>query len=266
MNPYLRTRIRDALPPGLQVPAKYWYGWARRALEPEMQLLGRIVRRGEHVVDVGGNRGIYAYKLWRLGCTVEVFEPNPACCAILEAWGRGKRRVQLHHVALSSENGEANLHIPVDDAGVEHDASASIEHGFTADRAQTVATRTLDSFEYEDVSLIKIDVEGHERSVLAGAERTIRACDPALLVEIEQRHNKERIERIFESLQDKGYSACFLDPPNGGLRPLRDFSVDRDQSMEQFDAGGGRYINNFIFLHQRRIADGTYRSLDIPGR
>lgn len=266
MKPYLRTRIRDALPPGLQVPAKYWYGWARRALEPEMHLLGRIVRKGEHVVDVGGNRGIYAYKLWGLGCTVEVFEPNPACCAILEAWGGGKARVHLHRVALSSENGEASLHIPMDEAGVEHDASASIEHGFTADRAQTVATRTLDSFGYEDVALIKIDVEGHERSVLAGAERTIRASDPALLVEIEQRHNKEPIDRIFESLQDKGYRVYFLDPAKSGLRPLRDFSVDRDQSTEQFNAGGERYINNFIFLHQRRIAGGNYRSLDIPGR
>lgn len=263
MKPYLRTRIRDALPSGIQVPAKYWYGWALRALEPEMRILDCIVRPGERVVDVGGNRGVYAYKLWRLGCTVEVFEPNPPCCEILGAWIRGRDRVRLHSVALSYNHGEANLHIPVDAAGVEHDASASLEHDFAGARLQIVPTRTLDSFGFEGVSLIKIDVEGHEWRVLAGAARTIQVCEPALLVEIEQRHNAEAIGRIFESLESKGYLGYFLDPRAAGLRSVRDFSVDADQSIAHFGAGKGRYINNFLFLHRHRIADGRYRSLDI---
>jgi hypothetical protein len=36
--------------------------------------------------------------------------------------------------------------------------------------------------------------------------------------------------------------------------------------MGQFGISKGRYINNFIFLHQRRIADGRYSSLHIHGR
>jgi FkbM family methyltransferase len=230
-----------------------------------MSILDRIVRPGEHVVDVGGNRGVYAYKLQSLGCTVEVFEPNSACCGILEAWLRGKDDVRLHRVALSSDQGEANLQIPVDEAGVEHDASASLEHGFANARSQTVPTRTLDSFGFVDISLIKIDVEGHERRVLAGAARTIQVCEPALLVEIEQRHNAESIVRIFESLEDNGYRGYFLDPRAACLRSVRDFSVDEDQQIAQFVAGKGRYINNFLFLHKHRIAEGRYRTLDIPG-
>ena len=44
--------------------------------------------------------------------------------------------------------------------------------------------RTLDSFGFENVSLIKIDVEGYENQVLAGAENLIRASKPVILIEI----------------------------------------------------------------------------------
>ena len=158
-----KTHVRDLLPTRYQVPAKYWNGWLRGGLEPEMTFLSSLVKSHDRVVDVGGNRGIYAYRLWRLGARVEVFEPNPMCCRVLSAWALGKQSVHVHSVALSSRSGSANLHIPIDGAGVEHDASASIENtGLAHARDQLVALQTLDTYQFEDVSLIKIDVEGHE--------------------------------------------------------------------------------------------------------
>ena len=44
--------------------------------------------------------------------------------------------------------------------------------------------RPLDSFGFRNVSLIKIDVEGFEDEVLAGAERLIRESRPVILLEI----------------------------------------------------------------------------------
>lgn len=44
--------------------------------------------------------------------------------------------------------------------------------------------RTVDSFGFKNVSLIKIDVEGYEDHVLDGAVRTIGAHRPVLVVEI----------------------------------------------------------------------------------
>ena len=60
-----------------QVPVKYWYNWVRGALEAEMNFIEVIVQKNDRVIDIGGNRGIYAYELWRRGALVEVFEPNP---------------------------------------------------------------------------------------------------------------------------------------------------------------------------------------------
>ena len=49
---------------------------------------------------------------------------------------------------------------------------------------ERVEMRPLDSFGFENVSLIKIDVEGFEDEVLAGAERLIRESRPVILLEI----------------------------------------------------------------------------------
>ena len=47
-----------------------------------------------------------------------------------------------------------------------------------------VEMRTLDSFGFQNVSLLKIDVEGFEDAVLAGSADTIRANRPVILIEI----------------------------------------------------------------------------------
>lgn len=261
----LKTRLRDLLPTKHQVPAKYWFSFLRGALEPEMRLLVSLIRSNDLVVDVGGNRGIYTYQLWRLGAKVEVFEPNPMCCAVLTAWADDKPSVTVNPIALSSRSGSANLHIPIDGAGIEHDASASIEGaGFTSARDELVPLQTLDSYSFKDVSLIKIDVEGHEYSVIDGAAATLTLARPALLVEIEQRHSSRPIHEMFEKIQGFGYQGYFMDADR--LTALENFDAIRHQSMDNFaSVKGGRYINNFLFLHRDRLANGEYGDL-VDGR
>jgi FkbM family methyltransferase len=257
MSNGFKTVVRDLLPVRYQVPAKYWYGVFRGELEEEMKLLRFLVKPQDRVIDVGGNRGVYAYNLWRLGATVEVFEPNPTCLSVLTAWAKGKPTVHLHPVALSSHAGSANLHIPVDKLGVEHDASASIEHtGFERSRDELVSLRTLDSFDFQRVNLIKIDVEGHEYSTIEGATGTIAASRPALLVEIEQRHSSRPIGEVFAKIQGLGYQGFFVE--GGRTTALEKFNGSTHQSMANFDGGKGTYINNFLFLHRERIANGEY--------
>lgn len=256
----LKTKARDLLPASCQVPAKYWYGKLSGALEAEMDILDALVLPQDRVIDVGGNRGVYAYRLWRLGARVEVFEPNPVCLGILKAWAKGKKEVSVHPAALSSGDGEASLHIPVDEAGTEHDASASLENaGFPHARDEKVSLRSLDSYRFEGVTLIKIDVEGHEHSVIEGAAATIASSKPALLVEIEQRHISRPIGEVFEKIRGFGYRGFFIE--DGRLKPLESFDASRHQALENFGGGKAAYINNFLFLHRDRLAAGAYGAL-----
>lgn len=48
----------------------------------------------------------------------------------------------------------------------------------------TVTVNTLDSYGFEDVDIIKVDVEGFEFPVLKGGEQTIRRCRPVVQLEM----------------------------------------------------------------------------------
>lgn len=256
----VKAIIRDILPRAAQVPVKYWTGRVRGFHEPEMALLPYLASPGHRVIDVGANRGTYSYKLWKLGALVEMFEPNPMCSRVLAAWSEGRSGVVLHPYGLSDHAGNAELHIPVDSEGVEHDASASIEdHSFKRMRDQIIELHTVDDFKFYDVAFIKIDVEGHEFSVIMGAEKTLARERPALLVEIEQRHCSRQIEDVFAMVLAHGYRGFYMSA--GALLPLAEFNAARDQASQNFGRASGRYINNFLFLHETRCASNEYELL-----
>jgi FkbM family methyltransferase len=54
-----------------------------------------------------------------------------------------------------------------------------------------VPLRTLDCYSLEDLSFVKIDVEGHEVEFLRGAAHLIRRERPHLLVEVGEKHLTE---------------------------------------------------------------------------
>ena len=60
----------------------------------------------------------------------------------------------------------------------------------TKNPTQTAEQRTLDSFNFTDVDLIKIDVEGTELFVLQGATNTIQKYQPVVQVELRDTHCK----------------------------------------------------------------------------
>jgi hypothetical protein len=87
-----------------------------------------------------------------------------------------------------------------------------------------IYTNTLDSFNIQNVSFIKIDVEGFERSVLSGAINTIIKYTPTILIEIWctsensiKKFNKEKEEikkqfDVFEYLFNLGYICIPVSP------------------------------------------------------
>lgn len=257
MKKNIKSIIRDLIPVRLQVPIKYWYCYFNRMLEPEMDYLEYLIPSGGHVIDIGGNRGIYTYKFNLLDLKIETFEPNPDCFTILKSWAHRKKQVTIHSTALSNASGLANLYIPIDNLGIEHDASATIESdGFENARNQEVHLEKLDFFKFTGIDFIKIDVEGHESSLIEGAQETLNINKPVLLIEIEQRHNKENITKIFERLFNLGYKGFFL--KDAQVHDLKIFNINQFQPLDKI-GNYGNYINNFFFLHSERINNGEYK-------
>ena len=141
----------------------------------------RLADAGELAVEVGANIGqncsLFAART-APGGRVIAFEPHPEIFEELKSnanlWPeKVKKNVQLENLALGETNGEAWL---VDGSEFHFNrGSASLVNGDaekTEGRKYKVSVRRLDDFipATARVGVCKIDVEGHELSVLKGAE------------------------------------------------------------------------------------------------
>lgn len=242
-------------------PGTYWKyrTWRRGWAEPELPLLPRLCAPEQIAIDVGANLGLYTHQLSHLARVCHSFEAAPELVAILrKAYPARDGRVVVHHVALADEPGTVELRIPVsrrfqgystieadNDIGAKVDLSAGL-------RRISVEARTLDSFSLTGVGFIKIDVEGAEQRVLAGARALLRREQPIVLVEVEDRHKQGSVNGVMELMRDLGYSGFFV--RDGGLVPSSEFDLRRNQDEARPDL----YVRNFTFLteaHRARLRD-----------
>ena len=182
MNLELLKKIALGIVPArFQLPVRFRYEQLIGRLEPEMFLLDRLIGSKRLVVDVGANYGLFSYFLAKMGKYVEAFEPLPGCARHISAYRSS--RIRVHNVALSSAPGTLRLFTPIID-GVPFPANSSFTPVAGPHESCDVPVRTLDEYSFEDICLVKIDVEGHELEVLKGAAQTLRRERPAILVEI----------------------------------------------------------------------------------
>ncbi len=185
-------------------------GW--QSFEPPMPALFRAFARTARglIVDAGANTGFYAL----LGAAasrevrVAAFEPDPGVRELLEhnvsANGQLCSRIDLAGCALSEREGVAALYLPDPKHGLV-ETSASLESGFKSVHGgvHQVPVTTLDAWlrhhaPEPPVALIKVDVEGHEAPLLAGADETVRRWRPPLFVEILPMADRARLASLLD--------------------------------------------------------------------
>jgi FkbM family methyltransferase len=157
--------------------------------ELEFSLLPALVDPVRAAVDVGANIGKYALAMSSLVPSVYAVEPSELAQNIARYF---PANVKVYMVAASDHAGIASLQIPILDDH-EQVGLASIEPGAVAVnhrayRSVAISTSRLDDLVQDAVGFVKIDVEGHELSVLKGSERLLREHCPTLLIEAEERH------------------------------------------------------------------------------
>ncbi len=72
---------------------------------------------------------------------------------------------------------------------------------------ESVEMVTLDSFNLDNVSFIKIDVEGHEIEVLKGARATLERNKPVMVIEVYGRSDKD--DRL-DFIRSLGYDVTHI--------------------------------------------------------
>ena len=150
----------------------------------EMDLLEQVIQTGQVVLDIGANIGthtvFFAQKVGPAGSVI-AFEPQRVLFQILcgNVALNSLKNVHTRHAAVGREPGSATVPT-LDFTNVGNYGGLSLE-GRT--QGEEVPLLTVDQLNLSAYHMIKIDVEGMESEVLAGAEQTIRRCHPLVYVE-----------------------------------------------------------------------------------
>lgn len=194
------------------------------------------------VLDIGMNIGMNTWEYATWAKNVHGFEPVPTTYNVAldniamnkkeyrkdTGWWQAKDgtwasleitgNIHTHNVALGPEGGPTSIemHIKKNDG---HNRVANDNGDFktvngkdikrnTGYERVTVEQRTLDSYNFEDVDIIKIDVEGYELLVLEGAQQTIEKNRPIIQIEcvdIQPRAFGRTIQDLFDYFNDRDY-------------------------------------------------------------
>jgi FkbM family methyltransferase len=174
-------------------------------------------------IDVGGNKGqsIQSILLFKPTAPIIFFEPNPLLAEKLKTRYQGHANVKVIAKGLSDKVGTLSLFVPCYErlscdelASLNRYAAESwinAHRVFWFDQAALRVSEVqcgvskLDLYRLSPV-FIKIDVQGAEYDVLAGARDTLQRCEPVLLVE-DYRGNPNTVQ-LMEGL---GYEEVYLD-------------------------------------------------------
>jgi FkbM family methyltransferase len=144
------------------------------------KLLRKYIKPGTTAVDIGAHIGTHTLSMAKfVGANgrVVAFEPQRK---IFRELAQNIRLNRLKNVAaLRYALGSGAGVVTMSASTPKNEGATGIGAG-----GDKVELRTLDSFALKNISVLKIDVEGHENGVLDGAKKTIAREKPILLVEV----------------------------------------------------------------------------------
>jgi FkbM family methyltransferase len=168
----------------------------------ELDIVLSYVTNFKVAVDGGAHVGSWSLKMAKHFDKVWAFEPEPNNVACLKENIRNNHKIACLPVALGEVQKEVGLKLRA--AG--NTGSWKIQNG------EETLMSPLDTFEFEDVGLLKTDCEGYDFWALLGAEETIKRCRPVIVYEYKRGVAKwygkdgKKGDRCAEWLKERGYS------------------------------------------------------------
>ena len=189
------------------------------------------------IIDIGANLGYYSVilgKLLKPSDKLFAFEANPLVIEMLDkniAINNLQDNIKVFNCALSDMNDQKlKLYLPLR-AGSSA-ASLGKLHPDDKNNLIEILTRRLDDVDQirnlDRISLIKIDVEGAELSVIKGALETIRKNKPVIFIELLRKWSKifgYHPNDVLRILQEIGYKAFEVNRALTSIESIDDSTV-----------------------------------------
>jgi len=224
--------------------------------EPELELVERVVRDGDTVIDIGANYGLWAYHMSRaVGRSGKVysFEPIPFTARTFRTIGRALgflQNTELVEKGCGERAGRIEFTLPLQangsiSAGLVHMVGRrddrpgkEVHAAFDKTRKVECDVIVLDDFlpELERVSLLKCDIEGADLYAMRGARRLLEKHKPVVVIEITPWFLEGfglSVSDVYGFFEDVGY-ACYRYDDGGRLIPAAVSDIVED---------------NWVFVH-----------------
>jgi len=219
-------------------------------VEPIFKQIGHTHKTPLTVFDVGANVGGWSLALIQHSAPwigpMHLFEPMPGNLKQLKIamadglYGPNLKNMILNRFALSDTKGTSVINFENDVTGFASIGSSIVHllaRNVKLPRKLNIQTETIDAYcaanEIDRIDILKIDVEGHEMSVLKGAKRMLAEKRIGCIIyEIgpHQMTRREFYKDFFDFFEDLGYENFRL--RENGWAPVKIASYM--SSLEQF--------------------------------
>ena len=184
--------------------------WEKKITE----LFTILISDDDIVLDIGSYIGLHTLTLSNLAKHVYSFEPQPLIYECLSKTLAKKHlyNVSLFNIALSNKEEDSFIH-----TNNNGDASLAGIRDNLFNQMFPCKLKPLDSYQFDKVDFIKIDVEGSEWDLIAGATQTIIKHRPTIILETFK--TKKNIEKLNEFCSVFSYTNSYISADNWLLKP-----------------------------------------------
>lgn len=214
---YDTTEYRDVERNGLSLRLRphHYHQWHHfwGVQDPVLDRLVAEAKRASCILDIGGNIGLYALSMARAqssGGKLFTFEPNPLTFEWMQESIKRNPNIQLSAVPLALSAAPGRMAMSTHNEGDDLGKFRLSDHGEFEVEVSTVDQFVADHDLAPD--LLKIDVEGGEGGVLAGAHSTILTHKPVIVAEVSVPLDTDGVgQRELDWLRSQGYRFSRVD-------------------------------------------------------